>query len=413
MAKFVKNYDCGLRLIVEEMPNYKSVAAAVTVNVGSSDEQKNEHGLSHFCEHMLFKGTKRRTGEEITKELSSLGVEYNAWTSENATCYHTKGIRENTENCCDILADMYFNLQFNKEDFDKESSVIVQEIAMHEDNPRSVLMELANMTFFAGTKYEHPIAGTAKEVKGYKPDDIYNYIKKHYVPAKTVVSFSGDIDAAAAERLVQKYFLCNWSGIKGEAAVNVNNPENSLQPQSKTVSKKKKTEQQNVMLTFPVCNVYNDDKYALSMLGSIFSGDMSSRLFVNVRERLGLVYTIMGGTELTEIGGYYFIYFSCTPENTKIVIETVKNEIAKILNAGVTEEELQKVKNIKKTGILFESENTEAVNSRNTRELIQYGKIKTNEEIFEIINNITTAKVNEIAEKYLNVNRVITAVVGR
>jgi predicted Zn-dependent peptidase len=411
MGKIVKNYDCGLRLVVEEMTGFKSVAINVMIMAGSSDEGPNEHGLSHFCEHILFKGTKKRTGEDITRELSTLGVDYNAWTSENATCYHTKGIADNAENCIDILSDMYFNLQFKEDDFNKEGDVIVQEIAMHEDNPRSVLLELGNSAFFAGTKYEHPISGTAKEVKQYKPANLYNYIRKHYVPEKTIVSFAGDITAGEAERLVKKYFINNFK--TKSKPINVKKSDNAISPPAQIVQKKKKTEQQNVLLIFPVCNQFNNDKYALSVLGSVFSGDMSSRLFINVRERAGLVYTIFGGTELTDIGGYYYIYFSCTPQNTKIVIDTVKCEITKLLGSGVSADELQKVKNIKRADRLFESENTAGINNRNQDELATHGEIKTAEEYVKIIDAITVEDINAAAKKYLDIDKMTVAVVGK
>jgi predicted Zn-dependent peptidase len=308
---------------------------------------------------------------------------------------------------------MYFNLKFTEDDFNKEGSVIVQEIAMHEDNPRSVLFELGNSAFFADTKYEHPIAGTAKEVKSYKPADIYNYIRKHATAPKTIISFAGDITPEAAEKLVEKYFLNNFAAQKPADAAPAAGRTQTTNPAPKRVFKKKDTEQQNVMLLFPVCNQFNDDKYVLSVLGSIFSGDMSSRLFVNVRERAGLVYTIMGGTELADIGGYYFIYFSCTPQNTQIVIDTINNEIAKLLASGVTPEELQKVKNIKRTDRLFESENSEAVNNRNQHELADYGEIKTMEEYLKILDAITIDDINRTAKKYLDMNKAITAIVGK
>ncbi|MDR0384242.1 MAG: insulinase family protein [Christensenellaceae bacterium] len=411
MAKIVKNYPSGLRLIVDEMQNFKSVSTAITIMVGSSDERPNEHGLSHFCEHMLFKGTKKRSGTEIINQLSFLGVDYNAWTGENCTCYHTKGIADNVETTVEILADMYFNLKFNEDDFYKEGDVIVQEIAMHEDNPRSVLFELANSTFFYGTKYQHPIAGTAKDVKSFQPKDVYNYIKKHYIASKTVLSFAGDITLEKAEKLVEKYFTPNFTEFTKPQVLEIT--DEVLLPKSKEVKKNKKTEQQHVMLSFPVCNQFGHERYALRFLNSIFSGDMSSRLFMNVRERLGLVYTIHGGMELTDIGGYYYIFFSCTPQNTKKVIETIKIEIDKLLKNGITEDELEKTKNQKQTDLLFETENGEAVNSINVDQLIKFNKILPFEERLKIYKDMKVADIDGVARKYLDMNKVIISVVGK
>ena len=192
-------------MIVRHMPNFKSVATSVHVSVGSRDEEKNEWGLSHFVEHMLFKGTKTRSAEQIAQTLSSLGVQYNAYTSNTATCYHTKGLITNLDDCCDILSDMYFNLQFTNEDFKREAEVIVQEITMHDDNPRHVLYDLCSETFFDGTAYAHPIAGTIKSVRSFKPKSVHDYIAKHYTAPNTIISFAGDISAQQAEMMVKKY----------------------------------------------------------------------------------------------------------------------------------------------------------------------------------------------------------------
>ncbi len=411
MSKIVKNYDCGLRLVVEQMPNYKSVATSVMIGVGSGDEEITEEGLSHFCEHMLFKGTSRRTGEELINELSMLGVDYNAWTSDSATCYHIKGIKSNTEQCVDILSDMFFNLKFKDEEFYKEGDVIVQEIAMYNDNPRAVLFELANSTFFKGTKYAHSVAGKAEQIKAYKPQDIYNFIKKHYIAPKTIISFAGDITLKEAEKLVDKYFLANFPKTKEQAILPCDN--GNIQSLALRVKKKKDTEQENVLLMFSVCNQFSEDRYALGLMSSIFAGDMSSRLFLNVRERAGLVYAIRGGLEFSDLGGYFYVYFSCTPSNTNKVIETVKREIDILIKDGVTEEELKKVKNIRKVNRLFENENTESVNNRNSGELRDYGKIKTTEMYLEKINSINESQIKDIAKKYLDIERMMTAIVGK
>lgn len=407
----IKQYDNGLRLVVEHMPNYKSVVLSVEVTVGSGDELPNEQGLSHFCEHMLFKGTKRRTGQQIIDEFSMLSVDYNAWTSEAATCYHTKGIADNLEQCMDLLSDMYFNLQFTAEDFDKEGDVIVQEIAMHSDNPYSLLYDELNTAYFRGTKYEHPVAGFAKAIKKYQPDDIYNYIKKHYIAPNTIISLAGDITLARAEKLVQKYFLANFPKKAAQPKVHANVP--AICPSATQVKKKKDTAQQHVALVFPACNQFDHDRYALRLLLLIFGGDMSSRLFINVREKLGLVYSIHASLELSDIGGYFDVVFSCTPKNTKKVIDIVLQEIQKLHEQGITAQELEKARNFRRVRRLFDSENTVAINTRNADELREYGAIKTTEEFFKILDALTVEDVNAVAKKYLVPSKMSTVVVGK
>lgn len=411
MEPIIKQYDNGLRLVVEPMPNYQSVTLSVQVMVGSGDELPNEQGLSHFCEHMLFKGTKRRTGQQIIDEFSMLSVDYNAWTSEAATCYHTKGIADNLEQCMDILSDMYFNLQFNPEDFEKEGDVIVQEIAMHSDNPFSLLCDELNTAYFRGTKYEHPVAGFAKAIKQYQPADIYHYIKKHYIAPNTIISLAGNITVERAEKLVQKYFLANFPKTKAQPKVRAQVP--AICPTAVQVKKKKDTAQQHVALVFPACNQFNQDRYALSLFISIFGGDMSSRLFINVREKLGLVYSIHAGMELSDIGGYVEVVFSCTPKNTKQVIDTVLREIQTLHEQGITEQELAKARNLRHVKKLFESESTLAINARNTEELREYGRIRNTAEYFQIIDALTVADINAVIKKYLVPEKMSTVVVGK
>jgi predicted Zn-dependent peptidase len=410
MENIVKTFPCGLRMIVRPMAGFKSVAASVFVCTGSRDEEKDEFGLSHFVEHMLFKGTARRTGEEIAQTLSSLGVDYNAYTSTAATCYHTRSLPANLDTCCDILADMYFNLKFADDEFHREADVIVQEIAMHDDNPRSCLYELGACTFFEGTPYGHPITGSIKNVKDFQPADIYRYIKKHYTAPKTIISFAGDITAARAEEMVKKYWLCNFKD-KNKPNLRVLGEE-SVCPAQQFAKRRKKTEQQNVTILFPVCNNNHPDKYTLTFVNGVMSADMSSRLFLSVRDKLGLVYTISGGLHLTHLGGYYYIWFSCTPGNTPAVLKTVAAEIERLKTEGVTDEEIQKVKNIKKTERLFESESAEDINQRNAAALAEFNTIETTDQYLAKIDKVTAKNVLAAANKYLNYKNAVVAVVG-
>jgi len=406
----VKTYPCGLRMVVTPMPSFKSVSVAVLVGAGSRDEEPNEFGLSHYVEHMLFKGTKTRTSREIANTLSGLGVDYNAWTSSQATCYHTKGLNSNIDVCCDILSDMYFNLSFKEEDFVHEGEVIIQEIAMHDDNPRTSLIELANATFFSGTPYGHNIAGTVESVKAFKSQDIYNYMYKHYTAPKTIICFAGDITLTEAESMTQKYFLSHFNEKAEPRIRQLANAE--VTPTQNFVTKQKEIEQNNVAILFPVMNNNHPDKYKMIFVNEILSSDMSSRLFDSVRDKLGLVYTISGGINLTHLGGFYFIFFSCTPKNTELVLKTIAEEIAKIKKDGVTEQEAQKVKNIKLTDKYFESESVEARNIRSGVLLAEFNEIQSTEEYMQLINAVTAAQVKEAAVKYLDYKNAIVAVVG-
>jgi predicted Zn-dependent peptidase len=412
MENFIKTYDCGLRLIVRPMAGFKSVVTSVMVGAGSRDEEKNEHGLSHFVEHMLFKGTTTRTCAEIAATLSGLGVDYNAYTSTNVTCYHTRGLSGNLEVCCDILSDMYFNLKFADEDFKREAEVVVQEIAMRDDHSRLALGELCAKTFFAGTEYGHSIAGTVESVRAFKPQDIYNYRAKHYVAPKTIISIAGDVTVERAQEMVEKFFLPKFKQKAMPSKRNLN-AERKITPPQNFVTKHKDTEQQYVAVLFPVMNNWHDDRYAMTFIAHILSGDMSSRLFESVRDKLGLVYSISGGCSLTHLGGYYYIVFSCTPDNTEKVLQTVRSEIERIRQGGVTEDEVTKVKNIKRADTLFDSESVEVVNQRNAGMLSEFNEIQSVEEYLEKINAITANDVKSAAVKYLEFKNAIVGIVGK
>lgn len=411
MESIVKTYPNGLRLVVTPMENFKSVAFSMMVMVGSGDETKTEQGLSHFCEHMLFKGTTHRTGQELIDAFSKIGVYYNAWTSESATCYHTKAIASNLEDCIDLFSDMYLNLKFEVDDFNKEGDVIVQEIAMHEDNPTSVMFDRLNSLFYQGTKYEHPVAGYAEAIKKYQPNDIYNYVKKHYIAPNTVLAFAGDITVERAEELVAKYYLPYISKEQATPKQRQNVP--AIQPVASVLNVKKDTEQQHVVLAIPICNQFDQDRYALMLFTLLFGGDMSSRLFINVREKLGLVYSIASDLELSDIGGNFRVVFSCTPQNTKKVIEVVNREIDAVLTNGITEEELVKYRNQWHMQRLFDSENTNRVNGRVADVLVTHNRVISYEEELAIADALTVDNINAIVRKYLSNDKIITVVVGK
>lgn len=411
METIIKTYPNGLRLVVTPMENFKSIAFNMMVMAGSGDETKTEEGLSHFCEHMLFKGTTNRTGQQIIDEFSRLGVYYNAWTSESATCYYTKSIAENIEACVDLYADMYFNTKFEAEDFDKEGDVIVQEIAMHEDNPTSVMYDRLNTVFYRGTKYEHPVAGNATAIKKYQPQDIYQYLKKHYIAPNTILAFAGNITVEQAEALVGKYFLPYLATQPATPKQRENCP--AIKPESSRLQVKKDTEQQHVALAFPVCNQYDNDRYALSLFNLLFGGDMSSRLFINVREKLGLVYSIHTELETSDIGGSSRVVFSCTPQNTQKVIDVVKQEIDNLLRNGVHEDELAKYRNQWHMQCLFGSEITSKVNNRMMEVVSVHNRIISLEDELKIIDALTVADLNAVIKKYLVVENMITVVVGK
>jgi len=413
MENIIKTYPSGLRLIVRKMPNFRSVSTNVYVCVGSRDENESEHGLSHFVEHMIFKGTTTRSAEDISSTFDGLGVDINAYTSNDATCYYTRGLNSNVETCVEILSDMYFNNKFSDSDFKKEAEVIVQEIKMRDDEPRTAMFDLARDTFYKGTDLGHDIGGTVEQIRSYKPADIKNYIAKHYVAPKTIVSFAGDITIEQAESLLEKYFHPNF---KGEAAPRVKETPTNLihMPKEQSfVTLVKDTEQHNVAIMIPTTNNVHADRYVWSYIYGIISDGMSSRLFTSVREKLGLVYTISGGVSLTDIGGYYYIWFSCTPDNTNKVLKTVASEIKRFCKDGPTDKEIEKVRNERMANELYGEESVQGTNGKNVGSLAEYNRIKSAEEYLGLINAVTKDDIMRVAREFLKYDNAVVACVGR
>jgi len=413
MENIIKTYPNGLRLVVSPMPGFKSVSTNIYLMVGSRDELDDEHGLSHFVEHMMFKGTKTRSAEDISGTLDGLGVDVNAWTSNTATCYYTRGLASNVDTCVDILSDMYLNNQWSDEDFYKEADVIIQEIKMRDDDPRQAMFDLGRCTFFDGTPMGHEIAGTEESIRAMKPSHITNYIRKHYTAPKTIIGFSGDITVAQAEKLVEKYFNPNVGAHTVRPLIKDTKPETKLLPKKQFVTKKKDTEQHNVAMFFPVMNNVHQDRHAMSYVFGILADGMSSRLFSSVREKLGLVYTISGGLYHYDMAGYFYIWFSCTPGNTQKVLETIHSELVTFKRDGVKPEEIEKVRNTSMAGELYSAESVNQVNGKNVSNLSEYNKIKTTEEYLAEINAVTSDDVSRVANEYLKYDNLVIATVGK
>ncbi|MBQ7973673.1 MAG: insulinase family protein, partial [Clostridia bacterium] len=261
------------------------------------------------------------------------------------------------------------------------------------------------------TKYEHPLACSSKAIKNYQPQDIYDYLKKHYIPQNTIIGFAGDITVERAEELVAKYFLSHLlnENAKPKQRENVS----AIKPASSQSHVKKDTEQQHVALAIPVCNQYHPDRHALGILSLLLGGDMSSRLFINVREKLGLVYSIHAELETCDIGGNLKVVFSCTPQNTQKVIDVVHREFATLLKEGITQEELNKYRNQLHISLLFDSEVTSRVNAAAVGTVAIHNRVITVEEKLKIIDALTVADINNVIKKYISTDNLITVVVGK
>lgn len=345
----------GLKVVLVSNTAVRSLAIGVFVKAGAEYEKPSESGISHFIEHMVFKGTATRSAFDIANETDGIGANINAYTAKGNTCFYTTSLAEHGEECMDVLADMYFNPKFDPEDLENERNVVYEEINECEDDPGDVCYEILSTRYFKGHPLGKPILGTKKTLSKMTREDLFDYMRRRYTPENTVISLAGNVTEEECLRLVNKYFE---SRMQKSAKKKDKYVEHEIE--SCFVTKKKRIMQSHIAIAFPCYEAGDDRGYYVGLLSSIFASEMSSRLFQSVREKLGLCYTISGSASAYEKNGAYVIYTATSPENTVKAVEAIKKEIDILLRDGVTDEEMSRAKEQMKTSLVLGQESTSA-----------------------------------------------------
>ncbi len=328
----------GLRVVGEYLPHVRSASIGVWIGVGSMMEKPEENGLSHFIEHMVFKGTKKRSARDIAEEMDAVGGQLNAFTSKECTCFYAKVIDEDLPLAVDILSDLTLNATLDGTELNKERGVILEEISMVEDTPEDLVHELLSEAQFSGQALGMPILGPAERIRNYTRADLANFQKTHYRPENVVVSIAGNYDRKALEELLSAAFGA-WRGT-GLADV----PAHMTAHTRSTLYRDKDTEQVHICLGYPGKPLGDDDIYPIAVFNNIFGGGMSSRLFQKVREELGMAYTIYSYPATYPNCGVLNLYAGTSPDNAKTVLEQMEAEAQKLLRDGVTDKEFTQSK---------------------------------------------------------------------
>ena len=410
MSIQTKTYSTGLRLIVEPIPNNRAVAVFFGINAGSVYENEKNSGISHVIEHMTFKGTKTRSAEQISTELETLGANVNAFTSRYNTQYYGKCIKENTEKMVEIFSDMILNSTYDEEELKKELKVIFEEIDMYEDDPGSVAYDKYNEIFFKGTKLEQSVIGTKKNLSKLKRKDLIDYINEYYLPQNMVVSFSGDITMQEADKMVKKYFNSYFS--KENKPLNMEQTNKVVVPKQAQSITKKNIAQTHIVIGYPTDNIYSNQVAGINVLSFILGGGMSSRLFVRIREKLGLVYSINAIPELLDIGGNLIISLATNSSNQELALKSIKEEIDNIAKNGVTDAELQKAKTFCKSMLVMSSELSTNKARNNASNMLTYGKNITLDQRIAQVEKVTKKQVNQLAKEIFDREEMCIAVVS-
>ncbi|NSW90659.1 MAG: insulinase family protein [Firmicutes bacterium] len=398
--------DNGVRVVYEKIPYLRSVSIGIWVGTGSRNENITNNGISHFIEHMLFKGTKNRTAKAIAGCIDSIGGQLNAFTGKEYTCYYAKTLDSHIEIAVDLLWDMFFNSIFNDKDIAVEKQVITEEINMYEDTPEELVHDVLSETIWNGDPLGYPILGTYKCLENLNKEMIKDYIYKNYTCSNTVIAVAGNFDENKLFDLINKYF----SPWKSEhQKVNLYNPVEFI-PDFKI--KKKETEQIHLCIGFKGIEHGNDDIYPLLIINNILGGGMSSRLFQKIREEKGLVYSIYSYPSSYKNTGLFTIYAGMNPEQVKLVVKLIMEEVENIIIKGIDEFELSKSKEQLKGNYMLGLESTNSrMNSIGKSEVL-LGYIHTHEEVLEKIDKVNIDMVNKVIRQVFNFDKVSLAAVG-
>ena len=316
---FEKKYENGLRLVVKQMQGLMSVTMGILVGTGACAETDKEDGISHFIEHMQFKGTKKRNAFEVSDAFDRLGAQVNAFTGKDLTCYYSKCTSDHTAECFEILSDLFLNSTFPEDEMEREKGVVCEEISMNEDTPEDLCLDLLARAFYGKENYGRNILGTAKNVKSFSVADIMRYKKARYCPENIVISFAGAIDGQTAQALVETYF-----GTLEKGAFEKRTPVLGAKKQS--LVKKKSIEQMHIALAYPAIERGNVLEDAVGAINGILGGTMSSRLFQEVREKRGLAYSVYSYVSNFENCGSQIIYAGVNPsQKQELSIRALEN----------------------------------------------------------------------------------------
>lgn len=403
-----KIYPNGLKLVVDQMKGFESVTLNLLVKTGSINETPGFFGISHFIEHMHFKGTTTKSAFEISKFFDSLGASINAYTNFEETDYHTKCASENIEKCVEMMADMLFNSTFDKTEMTREKQVVIEEIKMYKDDPESKAVDLSNKNFYAGTPFEREISGSISSVKNLTQKKLFEYKNKYYTPSNITLSFAGNISFEKAQKMVEKYFLPYFK--------NVGVTENLKFKKQKAITYQKAfkdNSQSIVLIAFP--GLYADDKDVelAKIFNLAFGNGMSSLLFQKIREQLGLVYTISSGLFFNVAGGDISIEFGTSNNNVKIALEAVRDLIKDVLKNGISKEQFENAKNNLKNSIKLSFENTATVSIFHARRFAKQGIVVSKEEYIAAVENTKYEDLNKFLKKHFDTQNFSVTLVGK
>jgi len=400
----------GIRVVSEKIPWVSSVCVGAWVDVGSRDENQKESGLSHLIEHMLFKGTKRRSAKQIALALESIGGSLNAFTGRENTCYYAKVLDENLDSAIDLLSDILKNPLFDPVDFKKEKRVIIEEIKDAEDTPSDLVFDFFTEALWKNQTLGEPILGTVESVKRIKRTNLLAYFKRNYIPPKIVICASGNLSHENLVKMVRKKFDKNFRAFSFHRT----DPkiEKKPIPYTRKMVTEKEIAQTHICIGFPAFDFNHPQKYPALVLSNILGGGMSSRLFQTVREKLGVAYNIYSFFDFYIDSGIFGVYLGTNQKNTQLAVEAVLREFSKIKNDRLPKTELKNAKYQLKGNLILGAESISYRMSRLARHELYSQDYWSLKKSILAIEGVKAKEVKEVAEKILDSDKVCITILG-
>jgi len=396
----------GLTIVSEEMPHVRSVSMGIWMRSGSRHESPEMNGISHFVEHMVFKGTGTRSAEDIARQVDSLGGNLDAFTAKECICFNVKVLDEHVADALDVLSDLVLDPVFREEDIIKERGVILEEIKMDEDNPDYLVHELFVQNFWKGHPLGKPILGTKDTVKNFERAMIFNYYKDRFVPGNMVVAGAGNLRHDHFVELVSHRF----QHLKASPQV-----VEDATPKSTsriTLRNKKSLEQVQICVGVPSYSISHEKRYPSFVLNTLLGGGMSSRLFQNVRERQGLVYSIFSELNPYRDTGCLAVYAGTSRESAPKVVNSVVAEFRELKKTPVSAEELQRAKAQLKGSLMLSLESSTARMSNLARQEMYYDRFISINEMIARIENVQSEDVMAIANEFFQLGEIAVTILG-
>lgn len=397
----------GLRVVTETIPHVRSASLGIWANVGSRDEPREQNGISHFLEHMVFKGTKNRNVREIAQSLESLGGYLNAFTTKEQTCFYARVLDEHVPEAMDVLADILLNATFKKEEVEREKLVVIEELKNAEDDPEDIIHDYFEKSIFPKHSLGYPIIGTEQNLRRFQREDLRTHITSHYTPSQLVVAAAGSIDHDSLVALTRKYFRS--LRLNGSAPKRTGTHPKPEKPQYEELSRP--INQAHVCLGAVGYGIRHPDRYPLLVLNALLGEGMSSRLYQTIRERHGLAYSVYSYVTMLSDTGVFATYLGTDRKNIENAIDLVHRELDRMKRKPVPKTELNRTKSQIKGTLMLGLENMSGRMIRLGSSEIYLESYITLDTILERVNAVTQEDIQRVAADLFDVSRFSTIVI--